>query len=113
VELYIHSPNTPSWRGFSVKKEAQGQLYLYLPPRQTQFPTDVTHLRNVTTKSLAFLLKTREIPTSEHGLEFIHGFLQFALANSGIASALKQATIASSHVIFNRSLAAILIFKAM
>jgi hypothetical protein len=29
VELYIHSPNTPSWRGAQLK-EAQGQLYLYL-----------------------------------------------------------------------------------
>jgi hypothetical protein len=28
VELYLHTPNTPSWRG-AVKKEAQGQLYLY------------------------------------------------------------------------------------
>jgi hypothetical protein len=23
-------PNTPSWRGDQLKKEAQGQLYLYL-----------------------------------------------------------------------------------
>jgi hypothetical protein len=29
VELYIHTPNTPSWRGPQLK-EAQGQLYLYL-----------------------------------------------------------------------------------
>jgi membrane-anchored protein YejM (alkaline phosphatase superfamily) len=27
VELYIHSPNTPSWRGAQLK---QGQLYLTL-----------------------------------------------------------------------------------
>jgi hypothetical protein len=27
VELYVHSPNTPSWRGIQLKK-AQGQLYL-------------------------------------------------------------------------------------
>jgi hypothetical protein len=25
VELYLHSPNTPSWRGAQLK--AQGQLY--------------------------------------------------------------------------------------
>jgi hypothetical protein len=29
VELYLHSPNTPSWHGAQLKK-AQGQLYLYL-----------------------------------------------------------------------------------
>jgi hypothetical protein len=29
VELYLHSPNTPSWRGAKLG-EAQGQLYLYL-----------------------------------------------------------------------------------
>jgi hypothetical protein len=29
VELYLHSPNTPSWRGDQLKI-AQGQLYLYL-----------------------------------------------------------------------------------
>jgi hypothetical protein len=29
VELYLHSPNMPSWRGAQLK-EAQGQLYLYL-----------------------------------------------------------------------------------
>jgi hypothetical protein len=29
VEIYLHSPNTPSWRGARLKK-AQGQLYLYL-----------------------------------------------------------------------------------
>jgi hypothetical protein len=29
VELYLYSPNTPSWRGAQLKK-AQGQLYLYL-----------------------------------------------------------------------------------
>jgi len=29
LELYSHSPNTPSWRGAQLKK-AQRQLYLYL-----------------------------------------------------------------------------------
>jgi hypothetical protein len=29
VELYLHSPNTPSWRGAQLG-ETQGQLYLYL-----------------------------------------------------------------------------------
>jgi hypothetical protein len=29
VELYLHSHNTPSWRGAQFKKKAQGQLYLY------------------------------------------------------------------------------------
>jgi hypothetical protein len=29
VELYLHSPNTPSWHGAQLKK-SQGQLYLYL-----------------------------------------------------------------------------------
>jgi hypothetical protein len=28
VELYFHSPNTPSWRGAQLKKHRQ--LYLYL-----------------------------------------------------------------------------------
>jgi len=30
VELYFHSPNTPSWRGAQLKKKAQRQLYLSL-----------------------------------------------------------------------------------
>jgi len=30
VELFLNSPNTPSWRGAQFKNEAQGQLYLYL-----------------------------------------------------------------------------------
>jgi hypothetical protein len=29
VELYLHSPNMPSWRGAQLGG-AQGQLYLYL-----------------------------------------------------------------------------------
>jgi hypothetical protein len=29
VELYLQSPNTPSWRGAQLGR-AQGQLYLYL-----------------------------------------------------------------------------------
>jgi hypothetical protein len=29
VELYLHFPNTPSWRGAQLGG-AQGQLYLYL-----------------------------------------------------------------------------------
>jgi hypothetical protein len=29
VELYLHSPNPPSWRGAQLKK-AHGELYLYL-----------------------------------------------------------------------------------
>jgi hypothetical protein len=29
VELYLHSPSTPSWRGAQFKK-SQEQLYLYL-----------------------------------------------------------------------------------
>jgi hypothetical protein len=29
VELYIHSPNMPSWRGAQLKRKAEGQLYLY------------------------------------------------------------------------------------
>jgi hypothetical protein len=31
VELYLHSPTTPSWRGAQLGG-AQGQLYLYLLP---------------------------------------------------------------------------------
>jgi hypothetical protein len=31
VEMCLHSPNTPSWRGAQFKK-TQGQLYLYLLP---------------------------------------------------------------------------------
>jgi hypothetical protein len=27
VELYLHSPNTPSWRGAQFRKKAQGQPY--------------------------------------------------------------------------------------
>jgi hypothetical protein len=30
VELYLHSPNTPTWRGAKIK--AQGQLYVYFCP---------------------------------------------------------------------------------
>jgi hypothetical protein len=29
VELYLHSPNMPSWRGAQFKKKSQWQLYLY------------------------------------------------------------------------------------
>jgi hypothetical protein len=29
MELYLHCPNTPSWRGAELKK-AQGQLYLFI-----------------------------------------------------------------------------------
>jgi hypothetical protein len=29
MELYLHSPNMPSWHGVQLKN-AQGQLYLYL-----------------------------------------------------------------------------------
>jgi len=29
VDVYLHYPNTPSWRGAQLKK-AQGQLYFYL-----------------------------------------------------------------------------------
>jgi hypothetical protein len=28
VELYLHSPNTPSLRGSQLQKKAQGQIYL-------------------------------------------------------------------------------------
>jgi len=27
---YLHSPNTPSWRGTQLKEEAQGKFYFYL-----------------------------------------------------------------------------------
>jgi hypothetical protein len=30
VDLYLHSPNTPSWNSAELKIKAQGQLYLYL-----------------------------------------------------------------------------------
>jgi hypothetical protein len=33
MELYLHYPNTPSWRGTQLKKEAQGQLYIHLSVR--------------------------------------------------------------------------------
>jgi hypothetical protein len=29
--LYLQSPNTPSWRGAQLKKQAQGQIYLLSP----------------------------------------------------------------------------------
>jgi hypothetical protein len=38
VELYLHSPNTPSWRGNQLKK-VQGQLYLYLLTMQPVMKT--------------------------------------------------------------------------
>jgi hypothetical protein len=37
VELYLHSPNTPSWRGAQLGG-AQGQLYLYLRSVFSQSP---------------------------------------------------------------------------
>jgi hypothetical protein len=33
VEIYLHSPNTPSWR-CALLKEAQGQLYLYFTTKK-------------------------------------------------------------------------------
>jgi hypothetical protein len=36
VEKYIHSPNTPSWRGAPLGG-AQGQLYLYLTGFENMF----------------------------------------------------------------------------
>jgi hypothetical protein len=40
VELYLHSPNTPSWRGAELKK-AQGLFYLtfkyYIGPTRAKF----------------------------------------------------------------------------
>jgi hypothetical protein len=30
VDLYLHSPDTPSWRSAQLKRKVQGQLYLYL-----------------------------------------------------------------------------------
>jgi hypothetical protein len=39
VELYLHSPNTPSWRGGKLKEKAQGQLWYLLPYLTfTKFP---------------------------------------------------------------------------
>jgi len=35
AKLYLHSPNTPPWRGAPLK--AQGQLYLYLLPTDETF----------------------------------------------------------------------------
>jgi hypothetical protein len=32
VEVYIHSPNTPSWRDAQLNKKAQRHLYFYLYP---------------------------------------------------------------------------------
>jgi len=39
-ELYLHSPNTPSWRGAQLEG-AQGQLYLYLILIQTDLNLDL------------------------------------------------------------------------
>jgi hypothetical protein len=36
VELYLHFPNTPSWRGAQLKKKAHGQLYLYIDSRESK-----------------------------------------------------------------------------
>jgi hypothetical protein len=38
VELYIHCPNTLSWRGAQLRK-AQGKLYLYLTFTGDKFVT--------------------------------------------------------------------------
>jgi hypothetical protein len=35
VELYLHTPNTPSWRGDQLKNKAQGRFYLL------SFPTRI------------------------------------------------------------------------
>jgi len=36
VELYLHSPTMPSWRGAQLKK-AQGQIYLYLSAGEVKY----------------------------------------------------------------------------
>jgi hypothetical protein len=42
VELCLHSPNKPSWRGAQFKKKAQGQLYLLpFPVRQFMIQSKV------------------------------------------------------------------------
>jgi hypothetical protein len=40
IELYLHSPNTPSWRGAQLGR-AQGQLYLYITSFNDQGHTHV------------------------------------------------------------------------
>jgi hypothetical protein len=48
VQLHLHSPNTPSWRGTELRK-AQGQLYLTL---LTCPPVRITHLVYIFAKSV-------------------------------------------------------------
>jgi hypothetical protein len=48
VKLYLHSPNTPSWRGAKLKKTAQEKLYLYLTllvlcVLEILFPSIISH----------------------------------------------------------------------
>jgi hypothetical protein len=49
VELYLHSPSAPSWRGAQLKK-AQGQLYLYLYLHI--YITDLSYIEHVDNMSL-------------------------------------------------------------
>jgi hypothetical protein len=37
VDLYLHSPNTPSWRGAQFKKST-GKIYLYLFTKTIKMP---------------------------------------------------------------------------
>jgi heme-degrading monooxygenase HmoA len=47
VELYFHSPNTPSWLGAQLG-EAQGQLYFYLLKPVFNAVTAVSYWRSAT-----------------------------------------------------------------
>jgi len=42
VELYLHFPNTPSWRGARLRK-AQGQLYLYFTAALKAYEPKLVH----------------------------------------------------------------------
>jgi hypothetical protein len=48
VELYHHSPKTPSWRGAQLK-EVQGQLYftLFTLNRITELEKSIMHVGNI------------------------------------------------------------------
>jgi hypothetical protein len=56
VELYLHSHNTPSWRGARLK--AQGQLYLYFRLCNNAVPVTgiIYHLLTLLTYLLTYLL---------------------------------------------------------
>jgi hypothetical protein len=101
VELFVHSPTTPSWRGAQLKKKAQGQLYLLPLPREYYCHLHITCTYHCIFNLIKFSSSVstfRYCQKSSFHISSTHFYYSLILHRNSVYAACRLLTSLGSHL---------------